>query len=196
MPTIGKAKTFCSHITRWVQLNEMAVGISKCGLMEFLPKHKGDDIPPTPVVPGEVIPDLELEGKPLPIVTEYMYLGILMTPGFQPKDMVRHRIDLGRATVATILPFLRCPNVPMTMKLATVAAVVGPHLLFRAILYGMNRSLTRLMQGLLNQCLRACIGSPSKRSVPSIGLWKETRIPPSALWPGPGECKLLLKPAF
>ena len=191
--SIPMAKTFCSHITRWCQLNEMGVGISKCGLMEFLPTPKAGELPQTRVVPGNTILGLELEGKPLPIVAEYMYLGILMTPGLRIADMVRHRIALGRSTVAAILPILRCSVVPMCMKLATVAAVVGPRLLFGAELYGMNRALTQSMQNLMNQCLRACIGSPSARSVPSIGLWKETGIPPICATAGARRARAFAK---
>ena len=142
-PSIAKAKVFCDHFTTWVEANEMGVGISKCGLMEFLPIPANGETPATPLTPGEVITGLELEGKPLPVVDEYMYLGvIMMTPGLSLKDMVQHRLKLGCATVAAVMPFLRSPVIPMAMKVATVRTLVGPRLLFGAELYGMNRELT------------------------------------------------------
>ena len=59
-PTIEAAANFCARITEWSALNEMSVGISKCGIMEFL--IQPDDEPiltkdhplrPTLQVPGE-----------------------------------------------------------------------------------------------------------------------------------------------
>lgn len=173
-PSLEKAKQFCQHVTNWVTTNEMSVGIAKCGLMEFLPQ----DTDTLPLVPGQVVDGLSLEGLPLPIVDRYMYLGILMTPDLTIESMVDHRIRQGQATVASVLPYLRCSVLPMSMRLVTVAVVVGPRLLFGAELYGMNRKLTDKMQVLMNRALRACIGASRAGNVPSVGLWKEARTLP------------------
>jgi hypothetical protein len=173
-PSLEAAKRFCQHVTNWVSTNEMSVGIAKCGLMEFLPT----DTTIIPLVPGQVVDGLALEGLPLPIVDRYMYLGILMTPGLTIESMVDHRICQGRATVASVLPYLRCPVLPMSMRLVTVAVVVGPRLLFGAELYGMNRKLTDKMQVLMNRAQRACIGARRVGNVPSVGLWKKVRTLP------------------
>jgi hypothetical protein len=149
----------------------MSVGIAKCGLMEFLP----NDTAITPLVSGQVVDGLALEGLPLLIVDRYMHLGILMTPGLTIESMVDHRICQGRAIVASMLPYLRCPVLPMSMCLVTVAVVVGPRLLFGAELYGMNRKLTDKMQVLMNPALCACIGARRVGNVPSVGLWKEVQ---------------------
>ena len=173
-PSLEMAKRFCQHVTDWVATNEMSVGIAKCGLMEFLPGGTAT----VPLVPGQVVEGLSLQGLPLPIVDKYMYLGILMTPGLTIESMVDHRVRQGQATVATVIPYLRCPVLPMSMRLVTVGVVVGPRLLFGAELYGMNRKLTDRMQGLMNRALRACIGARRVGNVPSVGLWKETRTLP------------------
>ena len=173
-PSLEAAQQFCRHVTHWVQTNEMSVGIAKCGLMEFLPP--GSD--QVPIVPGQEVAGLALEGLSLPVVARYMYLGILMTPGLSILSMVEHRVKQGKATVATLVPYLRCPVLPMAMRLATVAGVVAPRLLFGAELYGMNRKLTDKMQVLMNRALRASIGARWAGQVPSVGLWKETRVLP------------------
>jgi len=173
-PSLEEAKRFCRHVTDWVTTNEMSVGIAKCGLMEFLPP--GSDT--VPLVPGQEVAGLVLEGLPLPIVDKYMYLGILLTPGLSILSMVKHRVKQGHATVASLVPYLRCPVLPMAMRLATVAVVVAPRLLFGAELYGMNRKLTDTMQVLMNRALRASIGARRAGQVPSVGLWKETRVLP------------------
>ena len=190
-PSLEAAKRFCTHVTNWVTANEMSVGIGKCGLMEFLPP---DPDPATePLVPGQDVAGLELEGLPLPVVDRYMYLGVLMTPGLSISSMVDHRVKQGRATVATLVPFLRCPVVPMAMRLLTVAGVVAPRLLFGAELYGMNRHLTDKMQVLLNRCLRASIGARRAGDVPSVGLWKEARMLPMCALAGARRARAYAK---
>ena len=36
-PTVEKVVEFCDRISEWCDINEMQVGIKKCGIMEFLP---------------------------------------------------------------------------------------------------------------------------------------------------------------
>jgi hypothetical protein len=173
-PSLEEAQRFCQHVTTWVTTNEMSVGITKCGLMEFLPPGSNT----VPLVPGQGVTGLALEGLPLLIVDRYMYLGILMTPGLSILSMVKHRVKQGQATVATLVPYLRCPVLPMAMRLTTVAVVIAPRLLFGAKLYGMNRKLTDTMQVLMNRVLQASIGTRRVGQVPSVGLWKETGVVP------------------
>jgi hypothetical protein len=62
-PSLAEAaKQFCYHVTNWVSTNEMSVGIAKCGLMEFLP----NDTAIVPLVPGQAVDGLTLEGLPIP----------------------------------------------------------------------------------------------------------------------------------
>ena len=173
-PSLEAAKRFCARVTRWNADNEMSVGISKCGLMEFLPIES----PLLPLTPGQEVEGVTLDGLPCLVVDKYMYLGMLMTPGLTLESMVHHRFGQGKATVATLLPFLRCPVLPMSMRLATVAVVIAPRLLFGAELYGMKRTLTDRMQVLMNRALRACIGARGAGKLPSVGLWKEVRQVP------------------
>jgi hypothetical protein len=69
-PSLEAAKRFCQQVTNWVTTNEMSVGIAKCatGLMEFL----SNDTAIVPLVPGQAVDGLTLEGLPLPIVDRYM----------------------------------------------------------------------------------------------------------------------------
>ena len=63
---------------------------------------------------------LQMSGQAVPLVDKYLYLGIRMTPELDLPSMINHRIKAGKATVATLLPFLRCPVLPMSMHLWTV----------------------------------------------------------------------------
>ena len=172
-PTIEAAATFCARITEWSALNEMSVGIAKCGIMEFLIKPEDD-----PILTEEhpCRPTLQLSGQPLPIVTKYKYLGLGLTPRLEIRDLVKSRFDLGRKSVYALLPFLRNSALPPSMRWQVVRAVIVPRLLYGAEVYGMNRALTDRMQTLFNQALRGILGSSLGQGVgrlPSAPLWAE-----------------------
>ena len=180
-PTLNDAVAFCDQVTEWCAANEMAVGIGKCGIMEFLPDgydvndHECDF---DTLANYHALESLQMSGQAVPLVEEYLYLGIRMTPTLDLPSMINHRIKAGKATVATLLPFLRCPVLPMSMRLRTVQGVILPRLLFGAELYGMNRALTNKMQVIQNRAVSAVVGMTRRSGIPSVGLWAETRIPP------------------
>ena len=172
-PTIEAASHFCKRITDWSTLNEMSVGISKCGIMEFLVNPHDE-----PVLTDDhpLRPTLTLSGQLLPIVTKYKYLGLGLTPQLDIRDLVQSRFDLGRKSVHALLPFLRNSVLPPSMRWQVVRAVILPRLLYGAEVYGMNRILTDRMQTLLNRALRGILGSGLPQgtgTIPSAPLWAE-----------------------
>lgn len=172
-PTIEAAANFCARITEWSTLNEMSVGISKCGIMEFLAQP---DDEPTLTEDHPLRPTLQLSGQLLPIVTKYKYLGLGLTPQLEIRDLVQSRFDLGRKSVYALLPFLRSSVLPPSMRWQVVRAVILPRLLYGAEVYGMNRTLTNRMQTLLNQALRGILGGTLVQGagrLPSAPLWAE-----------------------
>ena len=172
-PSLAKAGEFCAHVTRWAQFNEMEVGITKCGIMEFLPQ--GGET--TPTLSSETAPFIS--GQRVPVVTEYLYLGVKLTPGLSIAAMVEDRVRQGLATLHSLQAFLRCPVLPMAMRRRVIASVVLPRLLYGAELYGMNRELTDKMQSILNQALKGLLTVPGAMGrVGSIGLWGETNFDP------------------
>lgn len=175
-PTVEKVVEFCDRISEWCDINEMQVGIKKCGIMEFLPDP---DDPPflTEEHPHRTM--LQISEQLVPIVTEYKYLGLGLTPHLQVADMVASRFKLGRISVTSLTPFFRSRALPLGMRWRVLAAVVVPRLLFGAEVYGMNRSLTNRMQNLLNLAMREILGirKPGKH-VSSVALWDSFAIPP------------------
>ena len=177
-PSLEHAQQLCEHITAWTQVHEMKVGIKKCGIMEIQP-------PSTEEVElhedHELRDGLRLDGELLPIVTEYKYLGLWLTKDLDPVKFVTKRTEAGRATVNTLLPFLGCGTIPLSMRLQVVRAVIMPRLLYGAEVYGNNRQeLTSKVQTLLNKCLKTMmgkLGGPTL-TVPSVPLWKEFGIDP------------------
>lgn len=173
-PDLDGVRMFCDRVSEWCETNEMEVGIRKCGVMEFLPDPT--DVP----ILTEDHPHrgmLRLSEHPVPIVTKYKYLGLGLTPELKISDIVRSRHELGRKTVSVLVPFLRCPVLPLSMRWQVLRAVVLPRLLFGAELYGMNRLLTDSMQSLLSKCLRAMAGIQS-RQTSSVALMREFSTPP------------------
>ena len=169
---------FCDRVTEWTAINEMEVGIAKCGILEIAPR--GDD--EVQVTLTEDHPDrarLCIREQPVPLVSDYKYLGITLTRELDVPSMIRSRRKLGRLTVLHLLPFLRSTVLPVSMRYTVVRAVIVPRLLYGAEVYGMNRVLTNTMQTLVNTALKAVLGIVSARSsVPSAPLWQEFRLAP------------------
>jgi hypothetical protein len=167
---------FCDRITEWTITNEMEVGIGKCGILEIAPM--GDNTT-TLTEDHPARNRLCIRGQPVPIVSEYKYLGITLTKALDVPSMIRSRLKLGRLSVLQLLPFLRSPVLPVSMRYTVVRAVVVPRLLYGAEVYGMNRALTDTMQTLINSALKAVLGIVAARSsVPSAPLWQEFRLAP------------------
>jgi hypothetical protein len=175
-PTIPAAIKFCDRVTEWCGINEMQAGIKKCGIMEFRA-----NLAAAPILTEDhpLRAALHLSGEALPLVTEYKYLGLGITPRLLVCDLVKTRLKLGAISVHQLLPFLTSSVLPVSMRWQVVRAVILPRLLYGAEVYGMNRELTNSMQTLLNKALKGIVQIKSARStVPSAPLWAEFGIQP------------------
>jgi hypothetical protein len=175
-PTIPAAIKFCDRVTEWCGINEMQAGIKKCGIMEFLA-----NLAAAPILTENhpLRGALHLSGEALPLVTEYKYLGLGITPRLLVCDLVKTRLRLGAISVHQLLPFLTSSVLPVSMRWQVVRAVILPRLLYGAEVYGMNRALTNSMQTLLNKALMGIVQIKAGRStVPSAPLWAEFGIAP------------------
>ena len=170
---------FCAHVTAWCTENEMSVGIKKCGIMEFPPNLEDDD-PPLLSDDHPLRASLKLQDQMVPLVTEYKYLGLRLTPSLTINDLVESRFRLGKITVATLAPFLRSPCLPMFMRWQVFRAVVLPRLLFGAEVYGMNRKLTDRVQSMVSNALIEIAGLARTRRdlIPSAPLWHSFKVKP------------------
>jgi hypothetical protein len=178
-PSLDAAVTFCDHVMAWTAENEMAVGHKKCGLLQILPTgYQPRDYDFDSIETYERLDTLAISGEPIPIVENYTYLGMLFGNNLSIALMVEHRVVGGRATVARLVPFLKCPILPMSMRLQVVTTVVIPRLLFGAEVYGMNRQLTNKMQAILNRSLQAVAGLSTCTPSPSAPLWLKMGVSP------------------
>jgi Reverse transcriptase (RNA-dependent DNA polymerase) len=136
------AGLFCDGVTQWTRENKMEVGISKCGILEILPKGE-DSLVDTLQEGDALLEGLQIQGEPVPIVQEYKYLGLVLNQQLEVATMVKKRLQLGKITVQGLLPYLRCNTIVMSMRLRVIQAVVCQCLLYGAKVYGMNRQLTK-----------------------------------------------------
>ena len=175
-PSIEKAITFCDIITEWTNANEMQVGIQKCGVLE-IPVDPGGPLELTEQHP--LRESLRISGELVPLVEEYIYLGMRITRRLDSAEMVRHRYKAGRATFVKLRPFLSSTALPMSMRVRVVQAVLLPRMLFGAELWGCNRALTDRVQKITNKALRLIVGlKSSKLHVSSVGIHREMGIKP------------------
>jgi hypothetical protein len=168
----------CKHIGDWTATNEMKVGIGKCGIMEWSSNGEGGYTDEASLPDPDYDMRLVIGGEAVPIVEEYLYLGVTITRLLDIKDLLAPRLESGRKTVYSLAPFLRCPVIPIADRMKVIRGVVLPRLLYGAELYGMCRSLTDTMQGLLNTALRSMIRVGSWRSLSSYALWQEFGMKP------------------
>jgi hypothetical protein len=168
----------CDHITTWTNRNEMKVGITKCGIMEW--GSDGDQgYSGVSSLPNAEFDDrLKIGGQRVPVVDEYLYLGVTITRPLEVKELLAPRLALGRKTVYSLAPFLRCQVIPLADRLRVVQGVVLPRLLYGAELYGMCRALTDTMQRLLNMALRSMLRVGTWKSLPTYALWREFGVLP------------------
>ena len=170
-PTLDDTQVLCDHISGWCDENEMEVGIGKCGLMEFPASALDTRLADAPE-------PIQLQGQDVPLVKEYTYLGLQITPSLAIEDLTAPRLASGRKTVQSILPFLSCRALPLSDRWIVLQAVVLARLLYGAEVYGMRRHMTDAMQRQYSTALRGLLSAQRWKSLPSVPLWNELRSKP------------------
>lgn len=170
VPSAQNLQTWLWRMGAWARINEMEVGIRKCGLM---------------VIGGEGNEVLRGRGRlytinrePVPVVDEYEYLGLKFTPDLERSSLVEARLRKGQATVQTLKPFLGCTMIPLFARASVFKAVVVPRLLYGAEVYGKAKDITSRVQVMMNCALRALAGFGPSRTVANVALWREFHCPP------------------
>ncbi|RKO96957.1 hypothetical protein CXG81DRAFT_3338, partial [Caulochytrium protostelioides] len=105
----------CDHFTEWVVTNEMAVGISKCGVMTVGATSTPMDVPP-----------LLLQGQVVPEVAIYKYLGIQITDTLSVAAMVADRAAKGATAYHALRPTLQSSTIPAALRVQLVKSVLLP----------------------------------------------------------------------
>ena len=169
----------CDRVTKWSEVNEMEVGISKCGLLEFPPTYKNEpNIIKKPIY-TEKNRDrfrIKISDKDVPIVSKYEYLGLTIEPTLDKRKIVEERFQKMDRVIHQIRPLLSNTSIPIVMKRNVIMGVILPKLLYGAEIYGMNKVLTQKAQTKMNKVLRYTCGA--QYNSPTVALWGESKIPP------------------
>jgi len=164
------------HITAWCDKWEMAVGIKKCGVMCI-----GE--------PGERVTDwcqnnlqrypIKLCGQAVPVVEEYVYLGLILRRDLDVGVMAQGRIDKAKKGLGLIRPFIACRSIPLAARVTVFRAVVMASLLYGGEIWGMSEKGCNKAQTFVNEALRLMVGAKAKDYIiPTAALWRELQVPP------------------
>ena len=169
--TEGDLRELMDGITDWANRWEMKIGSEKCGVM----KVGGGGL--------EEIKEKEwrLEGKLIPCVSEYRYLGLVITEKLEMKRMVEERVERARKTLDSLRVFLDNHNIPVPLRLRAINSLLLPACLYGseiACLYGSEiwggvREYGQLMQVVLNDALRIIITENCKTCIPNEIMYLE-----------------------
>ena len=181
--TILGVEKQAKRISQWCDTWEMGVGIKKCGVMcmwwrpgkgtyevERLANAEQANLrvrPPT------------ISGLKVPVVEEYTYLGVVVTRDLDFKAMVSGRCKRAEKAMYMILPLLRAQSVPLALRVSVLRTVVLSTLLYGSEIWGMNDSLCKQAQNIVNQALRAIMGHKrGDMAQPCAAMWRELDVPP------------------
>ncbi|KAK4525696.1 hypothetical protein GAYE_SCF15G3605 [Galdieria yellowstonensis] len=120
----------------------------------------------------------QLQGKEIPVVEEYRYLGIDLNCNWDEGFTVRRQIQRYRQKLHIATPFLRNSRIPMDLRLRVVKSCLLPSLLWGSEWWGMHQLHAKRLSLVLNQTLRMVVGVHAKHTGVSIpALYTELGIP-------------------
>jgi hypothetical protein len=157
-------------VIRWSKLHEMTFGVKKCGLLHFTKEH------PNLNFFGSVNTECpfgynhwEIDGVPIPIVTEYTYLGLDFNHKLDLEYMSKARAKIGRSYLEKLRPFLKCESIPVTAKRSMVTGCILQGMLYGAELWGMRCHRGDAQQTILNKAARWILNHKGPPQLLSVG---------------------------
>ena len=135
--------TGVARVETWANASEMEFGIRKCGVM---------------VVGDAEAPIVEINGEALPIVEEYMYLGVLIRKDLDLEAMVSFRTSVMRRRLNAASSFLKSQSIPIMSRVAVLKAMIVPSFLYGSEIFGMSETRVTEAQKLLDRGVRYIVG--------------------------------------
>lgn len=152
----------CEIITEWSDVNEMAVGILKCGWM----------VPDCPRLRKQVERasargQVVIQGQAVPHVDSYEYLGVFLTEtAFLPlRGHVVGRLAKFEARWNRLQFFLRSTSIPLRARLRVFQVVCLPVLRWGHELLGPGATHISQLETAYNLALKRIVGSRSKNTI-------------------------------
>jgi hypothetical protein len=158
-------------VSAWADKWGMTVNNGKCGVMVLCSAAKHEAAKRRTWL---------LQGRPIPVVDEYKYLGVLIDPMLTFVPNAALRVSKGRAALYALEWLLRDPTVPLAIKALVYKTRVHPVLCFGGELLGLNRNLTvrtASLQQVQNRAIKWMAIGSGRGSVGVIPVLVELGIP-------------------
>ena len=150
-----------SRIREWCGIWEMKLNVEKCGIME-LGINVRQDL------------NIKIGGLRIPLVNEYIYLGILIKRNLDMENMVKRNLEKGRKCFYAIRPFLINHNFSIYFRVKALKGILLPILLYGSELFGMSTYRLRKVQTLINSACRSLLNTnpntPTKLCNMNLGI--------------------------
>ena len=174
------------RVDEWCQEWEMSVGIKKCGAMCVGTGKAADTADKLHKELAEWYQDEErqdfllvLGGDKVPVVEEYVYLGLILTRKMDLDAMVEGRVKKAEKAYRSIKLLLADQSTPVAIRVMVLKAVVSATLLYGSEIWGMSQARVKGAQALINKALRVMAGCKEKDSSLQVAaLWREFGVPP------------------
>jgi hypothetical protein len=154
-----KLRLMLQAIQRWGQKYEMKFGVRKCGIMGFGPNAM-----------MEVRDRSEwwiLDNQCIPVVTEYMYLGIPIRSPIDLDVIVIDRAQKGNRCLQSIKPVISCTDIPLNIRTRLLRALLVPVLTYASELWGCSEKRAMPCQKVLSEAIRSLIRLRPRSTVTS-----------------------------
>lgn len=177
--TVMGVEKQAERISEWCETWEMGVGIKKCGVMcagwgsdEVTRLAHAEHMRITAHPPS-------ISGLQVPVVDEYVYLGVVVTRDLNLDAMVSGRCKKAEKTMYMILPLLRAQSVPLALRVSVLRTTVLSTLLYGSEIWGMDERRCSKAQSVVNEALRAMMGCKRKdMTQPVAAMWRELGVAP------------------
>jgi hypothetical protein len=162
-------------IHEWCRKWEMKIGIKKCGIMCVKAGDSKADVAQASLK----INSIWMGGEEVPVVEEYVYLGLKVRRDLDLEVMVKGRIEKAEKGLAAMRPFLSTQTIPIDTRIQVLKAVVLASAAYGGEIWGMCQTRCNKAQTVVNKALRIVIGSrETDTSIAAAAMWRELDVAP------------------
>ena len=111
----------------------------------------------------EAIPTIRLDGEPVEVVTQFRYLGRIVTSEGSDEHAITCNRMMARRKLAAIQPLLRSHKLPVRVRLRITNTIVLTTLLYGCETWALTPALTSMLQSEQQRILRVASGKHSRK---------------------------------
>jgi len=126
-----KMQLALQSLSKWADMWGMTVGHSKCGVMA---------VPSSGVKNAAKGSNWLVQGKAIPVVDEYTYLGVSLTIAWDLKEFAKKKVSQARGAVAQMQHLLSCSSIRPDIRTRIMQTLVASKVVYGGELLGMSQS--------------------------------------------------------